>query len=121
MDGKQLTKSNNEIRSDTRSVGQRRSRRSLFRHDPPSTWPVGQMRQGFASFPIRARYQIIYLVRSLFPLPNRTLCRSLRNLQTQRMEVKRPTIKRLVIAAAIISLILIHAYLETTLGFTPNH
>jgi hypothetical protein len=35
--------------------------------------------------------------------------------------MKRITIKRLVIAAAIISLILIQAYLETTLGFTPNH
>jgi hypothetical protein len=35
--------------------------------------------------------------------------------------MKRPTLKRLIIAAAIISLILIQAYLETTLGFTPNH
>jgi hypothetical protein len=35
--------------------------------------------------------------------------------------MKRPTLKRLAIALAIISLILIQAYLETTLGFTPNH
>ena len=37
------------------------------------------------------------------------------------MEVKRITIKRITIAAAIISLILIQAYLESSLGFTPNH
>jgi hypothetical protein len=35
--------------------------------------------------------------------------------------MRRITIKRLLIAAAIISLVLIQAYLETTLGFTPNH
>jgi hypothetical protein len=82
---------------------------------------MGKMRQSFASFPIRARYQIIYLVRSLFTMPNRTLCRGLRHLQTQRMEVKRITFKRIAVAAAIVTLILIQAYLETSLGFTPNH
>lgn len=35
--------------------------------------------------------------------------------------MRRPTLKRLVIAAAIVTLVLIQAYLETTLGFTPNH
>jgi hypothetical protein len=35
--------------------------------------------------------------------------------------MKRITLKRLIIAAAIVSLILIQAYLETSLGFTPNH
>jgi hypothetical protein len=79
------------------------------------------MRQSFPSFPIRACYQIIYLVRSLFTKPDKSFCRSLRHLQTQRMEVKRITIKRITIAAAIISLILIQAYLESSLGFTPNH
>lgn len=37
------------------------------------------------------------------------------------MEVKRITIKRLFIAAAIVTLVLIQAYLETSLNFTPNH
>jgi hypothetical protein len=79
------------------------------------------MRQSFSSFTIRARYQIIYLVRSLFTMPDKSFCRSLRHLQTQRMEVKRITLKRLLIAAAIVTLVLIQAYLETSLGFTPNH
>jgi hypothetical protein len=35
--------------------------------------------------------------------------------------MKRPTLKRIAIAAAILSLILIQAYLESSLGFTPNH
>ena len=35
--------------------------------------------------------------------------------------MKRPTLKRLIIAAAIFALVLFQAYLETTLGFTPNH
>jgi len=35
--------------------------------------------------------------------------------------MKRSTIKRILIAAAIVTLILIQAYLETTLGITPNH
>jgi hypothetical protein len=35
--------------------------------------------------------------------------------------MKRSTLKRIIIAAAIISLILIQAYLESSLGFTPNH
>jgi hypothetical protein len=35
--------------------------------------------------------------------------------------MRRPTIKRITIAAAIIALILIQAYLESSLGFTPNH
>jgi hypothetical protein len=35
--------------------------------------------------------------------------------------MKRPTLKRLIIAAAIIAFILFQAYLETTLNFTPNH
>jgi hypothetical protein len=35
--------------------------------------------------------------------------------------MKRITLKRIIIAAAIIALVLIQAYLETTLGFTPNH
>jgi hypothetical protein len=59
---------------------------------------MGKMRQGFPSFPIRARYQIIYLVRSLFTVPNRTLCRSLRHLQTQRAKVKRKLLSFLVSA-----------------------
>jgi hypothetical protein len=79
------------------------------------------MRQSFPSFPIRARYQIIYLVRSLQLQSNKSFRRSVRNLQTQRMEVKRLTLKRLVIAAAIVTLVLIQAYLESSLGFTPNH
>jgi hypothetical protein len=37
------------------------------------------------------------------------------------MEVKRLTLKRIVIAAAIVTLVLIQAYLESSLGFTPNH
>jgi hypothetical protein len=79
------------------------------------------MRQSFPSFTIRACYQIIYLVRPLFTKPDKSFRRSLCNLQTQRMEVKRPTLKRLAIAAAIIALVIFQAYLETTLGFTPNH
>jgi hypothetical protein len=35
--------------------------------------------------------------------------------------MKPSTLKRLAIAAAIIAFILFQAYLETTLGFTPNH
>ena len=35
--------------------------------------------------------------------------------------MKRPTLKRLIIAAAIVAFILIQAYLESSLGFTPNH
>jgi hypothetical protein len=35
--------------------------------------------------------------------------------------MKRLTLKRLVIAAAIIALVIFQAYLETSLGFTPNH
>jgi hypothetical protein len=35
--------------------------------------------------------------------------------------MRRITLKRIVIAAAIVTLVLIQAYLETTLGFTPNH
>jgi hypothetical protein len=35
--------------------------------------------------------------------------------------MRRITLKRIAIAAAVISLILIQAYLETSLGFTPNH
>ena len=35
--------------------------------------------------------------------------------------MKRLTLKRLVIAAAIVTLVLIQAYLESSLGFTPNH
>jgi hypothetical protein len=35
--------------------------------------------------------------------------------------MRRITLKRLFIAAAIISLVLIQAYLESSLGFTPNH
>jgi len=57
----------------------------------------------------------------LFTVPNRTLCRSVRHLQTQRAKVKRITLKRIAIAAAIAALVLIQAYLETSLGFTPNH
>jgi len=37
------------------------------------------------------------------------------------MEVKRITLKRIVIAVAIVTLVLIQAYLESSLGFTPNH
>jgi hypothetical protein len=35
--------------------------------------------------------------------------------------MKRSTLKRIAIAAAILSLILIQAYLESSLGITPNH
>jgi len=35
--------------------------------------------------------------------------------------MKRITIKRLAIAALILSAVLIQAYLESSLGFTPNH
>jgi hypothetical protein len=35
--------------------------------------------------------------------------------------MRRPTLKRLAIALAIIAFVLFQAYLETTLGFTPNH
>jgi len=35
--------------------------------------------------------------------------------------MRRITIKRLIIAVLILSAVLIQAYLETTLGFTPNH
>jgi hypothetical protein len=35
--------------------------------------------------------------------------------------MKSKRIKRIIIAAAIISLILIQAYLESSLGITPNH
>jgi len=35
--------------------------------------------------------------------------------------MKRITLKRIIIAAAIVALILIQAYLESSLGFTPNH
>jgi hypothetical protein len=35
--------------------------------------------------------------------------------------MKRITLKRIAIAAAIVTIILIQAYLETSLGFTPNH
>jgi len=35
--------------------------------------------------------------------------------------MKRPALKRIIIAAAIVALILIQAYLESSLGFTPNH
>jgi len=35
--------------------------------------------------------------------------------------MKRSTFKRIIIAVAIVALVLIQAYLETSLGFTPNH
>jgi len=35
--------------------------------------------------------------------------------------MKRITFKRLLIAAAIVTLILIQAYLESSFGITPNH
>jgi DMSO/TMAO reductase YedYZ heme-binding membrane subunit len=35
--------------------------------------------------------------------------------------MKRSTLKRIAIALAIIAFILIQAYLETSLNFTPNH
>jgi hypothetical protein len=35
--------------------------------------------------------------------------------------MRRPTLKRIAIALAIIAFILIQAYLETSAGFTPNH
>ncbi len=35
--------------------------------------------------------------------------------------MKRSTLKRIAIAAAIVAIILIQAYLETSAGFTPNH
>jgi len=57
----------------------------------------------------------------LFTMPDANLCGGLRHLQAQRAEVNRPAIKRLAIAALIASALLIQAYLETTLGFTPNH
>ena len=110
-----------EIHSDTRSMGQRRSGRFVFRRAPFATRPVGQMRQSFASLPVRACYKEFNMVRSLFAMPVGAIRRSLCNLQTQRPKVKRPTLKRIAIAALILSAILIQAYLETSLGFTPNH
>jgi len=35
--------------------------------------------------------------------------------------MRRITLKRIAIAAAIAALVLIQAYLESSLGFTPNH
>jgi hypothetical protein len=35
--------------------------------------------------------------------------------------MRRITLKRLAIAAAIVALVIFQAYLETTLNFTPNH
>jgi hypothetical protein len=35
--------------------------------------------------------------------------------------MRRSTLKRLAIAVAIVALVIFQAYLETTLGFTPNH
>jgi hypothetical protein len=35
--------------------------------------------------------------------------------------MKRPTLKRIAIAALFVALILIQAYLETSANFTPNH
>lgn len=35
--------------------------------------------------------------------------------------MKRSTIQRLAITLAIVALILIQAYLESSIGFTPNH
>jgi len=35
--------------------------------------------------------------------------------------MKRSTLKRLAIAVAIVTLVLFQAYLESSLGFTPNH
>jgi DMSO/TMAO reductase YedYZ heme-binding membrane subunit len=35
--------------------------------------------------------------------------------------MKRSTLKRIIIAAAIVAFILIQAYLETSANFTPNH
>ena len=35
--------------------------------------------------------------------------------------MKSKRIKRIIIAAAIIAFVIFQAYLETSLGFTPNH
>lgn len=35
--------------------------------------------------------------------------------------MKRSTLKRIAVAFLILSAVLIQAYLETSLGFTPNH
>jgi hypothetical protein len=35
--------------------------------------------------------------------------------------MKRSTLKRIAIAAAIIAIVLIQAYLESSFGITPNH
>jgi hypothetical protein len=35
--------------------------------------------------------------------------------------MKRPTLKRIAIALAIIAFVVFQAYLETSAGFTPNH
>jgi hypothetical protein len=35
--------------------------------------------------------------------------------------MRRPTLKRLAIAAAIIAFVIFQAYLESSLNFTPNH
>jgi hypothetical protein len=40
---------------------------------------------------------------------------------TQNNPMRRITLKRLFVAAAIVTLVLIQAYLESSLGFTPNH
>jgi hypothetical protein len=61
---------------------------------------MGKMRQSFPSFPIRARYQIIYLVRSLQLQSNKSFRRSVRNLQTQRFKVKLKILSILFVATA---------------------
>ena len=82
---------------------------------------MGQMRQRLSPIPFCPRYQTPNLVCPLFTDTNRTLCRSLRHLQTQRAKVKRSTLKRLAIAALVVSLVFLVAYLESHFGITPNH
>jgi len=82
---------------------------------------MGQMRQGLSSIPFCPRYQTPDLVCPLFTDTNRTLCRSLRHLQTQRIKVKRSTLKRLAILALLALAVLALGYVESHFGITPNH
>jgi hypothetical protein len=62
---------------------------------------------------------MVPLSRSSFPLHSKEWSVDGERFTDQTM--KRSTLQRLAIALAIIAIILIQAYLETTAGFTPNH
>jgi hypothetical protein len=77
------------------------------------------MRQGLASKPVCPRQQESNLACPLFTMPNRTLRRSLRHLQTQRLKVNRRTLKRIITVVLFVTVLLFLGYLES--GFLPNH